>query len=330
MKRRKIGDTEVAEIGFGCMNLSHAYGHPPTPEKGREVLARALDLGVNHFDTAALYGFGKNEELVGPALKPVREKIFLASKCGMQGVNGKREIDGRPETIRATLEDSLRRLETEMIDLYYLHRWDSSVPIEDSVGEMSRFVEEGKVRMIGLSEVSADTLKKAHATFPVSALQTEYSLWTRNPEIAVLEACEELRIAFVAFSPVARGFLADGLRDLRDLLEKDIRTNMPRFQEPHFTRNLTLAETLRELAGEAGCTPAQFSLAWLLQKSPCIHPIPGTTSIAHLEENVEAADVTLPPALIEQAEAAINERTVSGPRYSPATQAEIDTEEFAA
>ncbi len=325
--KRSIAGRPVYPIGLGCMVLSHAYGVPPTPEDGRAVLHAALDLGVEHFDTAALYGFGRNEELVGPTLKPHRQRIQLASKCGMQGVDGKRVIDGRPDTLRATLEDSLRRLETDFIDLYYLHRWDKTVPIEDSIGAMARFVEEGKIGAIGLSEVSAATLRKAHAVHPIAAVQTEFSLWTRNAEIAVLDACAELGAAFIAFSPVGRGFLC-GRLDPTAFAEKDIRRAMPRFQEPHFSANQALVSEFFALAAAAGCTPSQLALAWLLRRAPHIVPIPGTTSPAHLAEDVAAATLSLADSDLDRASSLINQATVSGPRYPAATQTEIDTEEF--
>lgn len=328
MKTRPLGPFTVSEIGLGCMNLSHAYGHPPTAEEGAALLRRAVELGVTHFDTAALYGFGANEALAGPTLAPYRDRITLASKCGMQGVDGKRVIDGRPETLRATLEASLARLQTDVIDLYYLHRWDKRTPIEDSVGALARMVEAGKIRAIGLSEVSAATLRRAHAVHPIAALQTEYSLWTRNPEIAVLDACRALGVAFVAFSPLGRGFLAGGDLDPEGLAEKDIRRGMPRFQAPHVGRNQALMTDYRALAAEAGCTPAQLALAWLLHKAPHIHALAGTTSGAHLVENVAAADITPSTDIIARLERLINPSTVSGPRYPEATQAEIDTEEF--
>lgn len=332
MMKRRLAGRAVNPVGLGCMNLSHAYGVPPSPEDGVKVLHKAIELGVDHFDTAALYGFGRNEELVGPALKPHRDGIFLASKCGMQGVDGKRVIDGRPESLRRTLEDSLRRLQTDRIDLYYLHRYDklNGVPIEDSVGEMSRMVEAGKIRAIGLSEVSAEILRKAHKVHPIAAVQSEYSLWSRNVEIAVLDACAELGAAFVAFSPVARGFLAGANLDPASFAEKDIRRGMPRFQEPHFSKNAALLPEFRRLAKEADVTPAQLALAWMLQKAPHIHAIPGTTSLAHLEENMRAGGVALGADIVSRVEALINEKTVSGPRYPAATQVEIDTEEFAA
>ncbi|PQA86983.1 aldo/keto reductase [Hyphococcus luteus] len=330
MKRRLAGHA-VNPIGLGCMNLSHAYGHPPSPEDGVKLLHKAIELGVDHFDTAALYGFGRNEELVGPALKPYRDDILLASKCGMQGVDGKRVIDGRPEALRATLEDSLRRLQTDRIDLWYLHRFDklNEVPIEDSVGEMARLVETGKVGAIGLSEVSAETLRKAHAVHPIAAVQSEYSLWSRNAEIAVIDACADLGAAFVAFSPVARGFLGGGDLDPENFAEKDIRRGMPRFQEPHFSQNAVLLPEFRRIAKEADITPAQLAIAWTLSKGQHIHAIPGTTSIAHLEENIAAGDVELSAEIVSRVETLINQNTVSGPRYPAGTQAEIDTEEFA-
>ncbi len=301
LKKRRIAGQAVNPIGLGCMNLSHAYGHPPSPEDSVKLLHKAIELGVDHFDTAALYGFGKNEELVGPALKPYRDDIMLASKCGMQGVDDKRVIDGQPEAIRKTLDDSLRRLHTDRIDLWYLHRYDklNNIPIEDSVGEMARLVETGKVGSIGLSEVSADTLRKAHKVHPIAAVQSEYSLWSRNAEIAVIEACAELGAAFVAFSPVARGFLAADL-DPEHFAEKDIRRGMPRFQSPHFEKNAKLLPLFRQIAKEAGCMPAQLALAWVLQKAPHMHVIPGTTSIPHLEENLAAADMARSDHLTEK------------------------------
>lgn len=328
MKTRRIGPFEVAEIGLGCMNLSHAYGAPPPADEAERLLLAALDAGVTLFDTAALYGFGTNETLVGRVLKPHRSKIVLASKGGMAGVNGVRVIDGSPAAIRRNCEDSLQRLQTEVIDLYYLHRWHKAVPIEDSVGELSRLVAEGKVRAIGLSEVSAATLKKAHAVHPIAAVQSEYSLWTRNPEIAVLEACREIGAAFVAFSPVARQFLTGRLRDVSGFDAKDIRRVMPRFEPATYAKNLQLLEGYEALCREAGCTPAQFALAWLLAKAPHIVPIPGTTKLDHLHEDLGAAGVTLAPALIARADALINQNTVAGPRYNAGNQAEIDTEEF--
>lgn len=329
---RKIGPFEVSAIGLGCMNLSHAYGTPPSAEQGERVLLTALDAGVTLFDTAALYGFGANETLVGKVLSKHRSRFTLASKGGMAGVQFedgiKRVIDGRPETIRKNCEDSLKRLQTDVIDLYYLHRWDKKVPIEDSIGAMAELVREGKVRSIGLSEVSAATLRKAHAVHPIAAVQTEYSLWTRNPEIAVLEACRELGASFVAFSPVARGFLCDAVQDVGTLDAKDIRRSMPRFDAANHAANLQLLPGYKALAAEAGCTPAQLALAWLLHKAPHIVPIPGTTSVAHLQEDLGATKIRLDSGLMARLEALINQRTVTGHRYSAQSASEVDTEEF--
>ncbi len=326
MHQRQIGPFTPSAIGLGCMNLSHAYGTPPSATAAKALLLRALDLGVTLFDTAALYGFGANEELVGEVLAPHRSNIMLASKCGMQGVDGKRVIDGRPATLKKTCEDSLRRLRTDVIDLYYLHRWDKQVPIEDSVGALADLLREGKIRAIGLSEVSAATLRRAHAVHPIAALQNEYSLWTRNAELGTLQATRELGTAFVAFSPLARAFLTGKLRDLGGLDAKDIRRGMPRFQPDTYAANLTLLDGLRALAHAADCTMAQLALAWLLARGDHVLAIPGTTQIDHLEENVAAAKVHIDADLVARLDALINQQTVAGARYGAATSGEVDTE----
>ncbi len=332
MQTRQLGPFCVSAIGLGCMNLSHAYGAPVSREQGERVLLAALDAGVTFFDTAALYGFGANETLVGEVMKPHRNKFILASKCGMQGVDKGdgtkvRVIDGRPATIRQTCEDALRRLQTDVIDLYYLHRWDKQVPIEESVGALADLVRAGKIRTIGLSEVSATTLRRAHAEHPITALQTEYSLWTRNPEIAVLQACRELGVTFVPFSPVARGFLCGPL-DIAGFDAKDIRRTMPRFAPDNYTANLKLLPAYNALAQEAGCSPSQLALAWLLHKGEDLIPIPGTTSVEHLLDDLVAVDVRLSAELMARAEALINERTVKGDRYNAQANSEVDTEVF--
>ena len=334
MQSRQLGPFTVSAVSLGCMNLSHAYGTPPAADAAERLLLAALDAGVTHFDTASLYGFGANETLVGRVLKPHRRKFMLASKGGMGGIDvagdGKlvRVIDGRPEAIRKNCEDSLRRLGTDVIDLYYLHRWDKKVPIEDSVGEMSRLVERGLIRTLGLSEVSSATLRRAHAVHPIAALQTEYSLWTRNPELGVLQTCRELGVAFVAFSPVARGFLTSSPPEAAALEAKDIRRTMPRFEAPHYEANLQLLPAFNALAQEAGCTPAQLAIAWLLHKGEDIIPIPGTVNVDHLHEDLAAADVKLGADLIARAETLINQRTVRGGRYNAQSESEVDTETF--
>ena len=326
MDQRQLGPFSVSAIGLGCMSLSHAYGTPPPREQAERVLLGALDAGYTFFDTAAVYGVGHNETLVGEVLKHRRNEFVLASKCGL--TNGdQRELNGRPEVLKATCEGSLRRLQTDVIDLYYLHRWDKRVPIEESVGALAELVAEGKIKTIGLSEVSAATLRRAHAVHPITALQTEYSPWTRNPEIAVLDACRELGVTFVAFSPVGRGFLAGGVTDLAQLEEGDFRKGMPRFQGEAFEANLKMFAGFADLAGEAGCTPAQLCLAWLLAKDHAQVPIPGTTNPDHMAENAKAAAIKLSPEVMAKVEALVNPQTVTGPRYAPAMQASVDTED---
>ncbi len=330
---RKLGPFHVSPIGLGCMNLSHAYGSPVSTEQASRVLLAALDAGVTLFDTATLYGFGANETLVGQVMKPHRNQFTLASKCGMQGVDdgtGKlvRVIDGRPAALRKTCEDSLRRLQTDVIDLYYLHRWDKQVPIEDSVGALSDLVRRGHIRSVGLSEVSAATLRRAHAVHPIAAVQTEYSLWTRNPEIAVLQACRELGVAFVAFSPVARGFLCGKPIDVTALDAKDIRRSMPRFEPEAYAANSKLLPDYHAVAHEVGCTPSQLALAWLLHKAPHIIPIPGTTTVTHLHDDLGATQVVLGADVMARLDGLINQQTVTGPRYNPQNTVEVDTEEF--
>jgi hypothetical protein len=328
MQARKLGPFDVSALGFGCMSLSHAYGTPPAPDAAAAVLHAALDAGYTHVDTAALYGFGANETLIGHALSGRRQEFVLASKCGMfRNAEGQREIDGRPDVIARTCDDSLTRLKTDVIDLYYLHRWDKRLPVEESIGAMARLVEAGKVRTIGMSEVSAATIRRAHAVHPLAAVQTEYSLWTRNAEVAVLDTCRELGITFVAFSPLARGFLTGELRDVSALPPKDIRLNMPRFQAGHWEKNLELLEPYAAVAREQGCSMGQLALAWLLARAPHVVPIPGTTRADHVRENLGALDVRLSPATIARLDGLINTRTVSGPRYNAATLPEIDTED---
>jgi aryl-alcohol dehydrogenase-like predicted oxidoreductase len=328
MQQRKLGPYDVTAVGLGCMNLSHAYGPPQPRENAERVLRTALDLGVTHFDTAALYGFGANEKLVGEVLKSRPPNVVVVSKCGLFGRDGKRVIDGRPESIREICEQSLKNLQTDSIDLYYLHRWDRRVPIEESVGAMADLKRAGKIRALGLSEVGAATLRRAHAVHPIAAVQSEYSLWTRNPEIAVLEECRRLGITFVAFSPLGRGFLAGTMSSPEDLVEGDIRRTMPRFQSPNFEENRRRLMPLDAIAAEAGCSRAQLALAWVLARAPHVLIIPGTTSATHLAENCGADAIRLSPATLAQLDAFLPPEKVAGERYPPATQVENDTENY--
>ena len=322
---RKIGPLTVSAIGLGCMNLSHAYLPRPEPEKADRLLLHALDSGVTFFDTASLYGFGANEALLGRVLMHRRRDFILASKCVLGMFDGKRGIDGSPAAIAQAVDESLQRLRTDHIDLYYMHRLDSNVPVEESIGALARAVEVGKIGAIGLSEMSANTIRAAHKVHPIAAVQTEYSLWTRNPEIAVLDACTELGIGFVAFSPLGRGLLAGGV-GAEGVPPGDLRGGMPRFQQPHLERNLQLFGQLRDLSEEAGCTPAQFCLAWLLSKGDNIVPIPGTTSIAHLDEDLAALTLRLSPVHLTAADRLFKAGVASGARYDQMAQAQVGTE----
>ena len=310
------------------MSLSWAYGAPPSPEDGAKLLHRALDVGYDHLDTARIYGLGANEELIGSTLRDRRSEFFLASKTGIF-VEGKgRRVDCRPEMIREACEESLRLLQTDHIDLYYLHRRDFTVPIEEAIGALAELVSSGKIGAIGLSEMSAATIRAAHAVHPIAAIQTEYSAATRNPEIAVLDVCRELGIAFVAFSPVARGMLSNGVSDPEALLDHDIRKSMPRFMEECWPRNRVLVDSFNALAATAGVTPAQLSLGWILAQGDHVVVIPGTSNVDHLEENIARSDWRPSTELCDQVSALINRLTVAGNRYAPAAQQTIDTEEF--
>ncbi|KQS04198.1 aldo/keto reductase [Sphingomonas sp. Leaf357] len=324
---RQIGPFTVSAIGLGCMNLNHAYGTPPGEAEGARLLNRALDLGCTFLDTAAIYGAGASERLICKAVMHRRKEFTLASKCVLDMVDGERVLDASPAAIARTLDAALQRLGTDHIDLYYLHRLDRKVPIEDSVGALVRAKEAGKIGSLGLSEMSAATVRRAHAVHPITALQTEYSPWVRNPEIAVLEACRDLGIAFVAFSPVARGFLAGAVRDA-DFVAGDIRAAMPRFVEPNLTRNLALADRFDAIAARVGCTPAQLSLGWVLARGEDVIPIPGTGNIAHLEENLAAAGLDFDAATLAEIDAIFTPGAVAGHRYSPPMQAAIDTESW--
>ena len=328
MNKRELAGKQVGEIGFGCMNVSHAYSGKLSEADAINLIQKAFEAGMDHFDTAALYGFGANEVVVGKAIKDFRQDILLASKCGMTGVNGKRVIDGHPKTLHATLDTALKSLQTDYIDLYYLHRIDPDVPVEESVGALGDAVKAGKIGAVGLSEVSADTLARAHKEHPIAALQTEYSLWTRNAEIAVLDACKSMNIAFVGFSPLARGFLSNTFNDVSELEAKDIRCGMPRFQGENWQANRKLYAAFAKLAEQAGCTPAQLAIKWVLAQGEFIHALPGTRIETHMLENIAASTIEVSGDILTAADALINYQTVKGPRYPAAAQGDIDTEEF--
>ena len=327
--KRRIGDRMVHPVGLGCMNIMHAYGPPADESEAKALLVRALDIGCDFLDTATIYGLGRSEELIGEALGARRSEYFLASKCVLGFQEKQRTLDGRPEAIKAACEASLKRLKTDVIDLYYLHRPDHKVPVEDSAGAMADLIKEGKIRYYGLSEMGEDQLRRAHAVHPVAALQSEYSLWVRNPEIAVLDACRELGVALVAFSPVGRGFLADPPADPAQFHAIDMRRSMfPRFSDEYYAANLPLLDAARAVAAEAGCSVAQLAIAWTLAKGEHVLPIPGTRSVTHLEENHAAADVTLTELQVARLDEAFAPERAVGPRYSPAGQASVTTEMF--
>ena len=327
---RKLGALEVSSLGLGCMGMSQGYGAAIDAESLR-VLERYVALGGNFLDTADAYGPHTNEELIATFLRGRREKIVLATKFGLQGssVTGEQRINGRPEYVRQACEASLKRLGTEYIDLYYLHRLDLATPIEETVGAMRELVLEGMVRHIGLSEVSSATLRRAHAVHPISALQSEYSLWTREVEADVLPTLRELGVGFVPFSPLGRGFLSGELTHPDDLGPSDFRRNLPRFQGENFFRNLKLVEAVKTLALEKGITPGQLALAWVLSKGDQtkgdqVVPIPGTKRIKYLEENMLALEVALTPEDILRLEAVFPVGASSGERYGAANMKLVD------
>ena len=327
--KRELGGRLVNPVGLGAMNICHAYGTPPEPDYAKKLLNRALDIGYDHIDTARVYGAGKSEALIGEAISHRRNEFYLASKTGIFFEDGRRFTSCTPDRIRDALEDSLRLLKTDFIDLYYLHRPDADVPIEESVGELVRAVEAGKIGGYGLSEMDADTIARAHAVHPCTALQTEYSPMTRNPEIAVLDKCAELGISFVAFSPVGRGALADLNLVPESFVEGDLRRNLPRFIGDNWTVNKALYAEFGAIAADLGLTPAQLALAWTNARAPHIVSIPGTANIAHLEENIAQWDVTLNAETMARVDALINQGTIAGGRYSPPLQEGVTTEEFA-
>jgi len=319
MQHRRLRDLDVSAIGLGCMGMSEFYG-PGDETGGIATIHRSIELGITFFDTSNMYGNGANEELLGRAIKGRRDRVVIATKFGIvrdPAVPTWRAINGTPEYARACCETSLKRLGVEAIDLYYLHRADPKVPIEDSVGAMSDLVQAGKVRALGLSEVAPETLRRACAVHPITALQSEYSLWTRDPEDGVLAACGELGIGFVPFSPLGRGFLAGGLKSASALASDDFRRTSPRFQGDNFDRNLQLADALRKFAAEKGCTAAQIALAWVLARGPDFVPIPGTKRVERLEENAASLAVELTSADLARLEELFPRNVAAGARYGP-------------
>lgn len=326
---RRIGTRAVGPVGLGCMSLSWGYGAIPEESAALALLNAALDHGYDHLDTANIYGLGHNETLIGKALKGRRGEYFLATKTGIVIEGPSRGVDCSPDAIRRNIDDSLRRLQTDHVDLYYMHRFDPKVPVVDMAGAMGELIAAGKIGGYGVSEWSSAHIREAHAVTPMLAVQTEYSLWSRQAEIAVLDTCRELGITFVAFSPVARGVLANGVRDVAALHERDLRRTMPRFDPDNWPTNLALVKAFNAIAAREGMTPAQLSLGWVLAQGEHIVAIPGTGNCRHLAENIARADWSMPPALAAELDALINRRTVAGPRYGAVMQATIDTEDFA-
>ena len=321
MKRRTLGSNgpEVSAIGLGCMGMSDFYG-PAEDARSINVIHHALDVGIDFFDTADMYGVGANEELLGRALKDRRERAIIATKFGnVRGSDGTfLGISGKPEYLRRACDASLRRLGIDTIDLYYQHRVDPTTPIEDTVGAMADLVSAGKVRHIGLSEAAPATIRRAHAVHPLAALQTEYSLWSRDPEDELLALCDELGITFVAYSPLGRGFLTGAIRSIDDLAPGDWRRNHPRFQGENFVKNQALVRAIETFARERGCTAAQIALAWVLGRAEQIVPIPGTRSIERLEENAAATDIVLSEGELNRLEEIASRDVVAGTRYPEA------------
>lgn len=328
MKTRKLGSNgpEVSAIGLGCMGMAAFYGQPSDEGQAAAVIHRALDLGLNFFDTAEMYGPHTNEIQVGKALAGRRDQAFVATKFGI-GYNAERtalKVDGSPANVRRAIEGSLKRLNMDHVDLYYLHRVDPDTPIEETVGAMGELVKEGKVRFLGLSEAAPATLRRGHAEHPITALQTEYSLWSRDPEDELLATCDELGIGFVPYSPLGRGFLSGEIKSIDDLAPDDFRRSNPRFQGENFQKNIDLVTAVSAIAADKGVTAAQLALAWVLAQGETLVPIPGTRRIATLEDNIAAADITLTAEDLARIDAVFPRGAASGDRYAPSGQAALN------
>ncbi len=322
MKIKPLGSQGLtaSQIGLGCMGMSEFYGEQNDAESIKTI-QKAFDLGVTFYDTANMYGPFTNEILVGKAIKPFRNEITLATKFGIVRDPANptaRGVNGKPDYVKSCCEASLQRLDVEVIDLYYLHRKDPDTPIEETIGAMAELVKEGKVRGIGLSEVNVETLRKANATYPLSALQSEYSLWSREPEDEIIPACKELGIAFVAYSPLGRGFLTGQIKSFKDLDENDFRRSSPRFQGENFNKNLELVKKIEAIANEKNCTPSQLALAWVMAQEDFIFPIPGTKRVKYVAENVKAVDVKLSQQDLKQIEDVFPKNAAAGLRYTEA------------
>ncbi|HEX2795429.1 MAG TPA: aldo/keto reductase [Croceicoccus sp.] len=328
MNTRTIAAQALNPVGLGCMNVAWTYGPPESREAAVALFRHALDAGCDHFDVANIYGGGLCEEMLGEAIMHRRDEFFLATKTGIVVDGPARGIDCHPDSIVASIDGSLKRLGTDHVDLFYMHRFDPKVPIADSVGAMVRLIEAGKIGGYGVSEWSAAHVREAHAVHPMAAAQHEFSLWSRNVELGVLQATRELGIALVAFSPVGRGALAADI-DVDALTEQDLRRRMPRFLGEEWQHNRAVLRAFADLAAEAGMAPAQLALGWVLAQGDHVHAIPGTRSVAHFEENSDASRLALSPGLLARADALVNPQTIRGHRYPTAIRGTIDTEEYA-